>query len=330
MKIGNIEIKGKFIQGPMAGVSNQAFRMISKKHGAALVCSEMVSVEGMAHNNEKTFSMLNVGEQEHPMSMQIFGNDVESFSKAAQWMDKNVDCDIIDLNIGCPAPKVAIRSESGSALLKTPDLIHDIVKAVVENTSKPVTAKIRLGWDKDSVNAVEVAKLIEKAGASAITVHGRTRNDFYTGHADWEKIKEVKDAVKIPVIGNGDVVDAESGKKMLDETGCDAVMISRGCQGNPWIFEQCNYFFETGQELDKPSFKEWKETVLEHAKMLIDLKTEEWAMREFRKHLTWYFDVLVKTKSTNSLKEQANKIESLEDVISLINQYEREEKNGQS
>ncbi|PPE05875.1 tRNA dihydrouridine synthase DusB [Williamsoniiplasma lucivorax] len=328
MKIGNIQIKGKFIQGPMAGVSNQAFRLISKKHGAALVCSEMVSVEGMVHENKKTFTMLGVDPKEHPMSMQIFGNDVDSFIKATKWIDKHVECDIIDLNLGCPAPKVAVRSESGSALLKTPDLIHDIVKAVVANTKKPVTAKIRLGWDKDSVNAVEVAQLIEKAGASAIAVHGRTRNDFYTGHADWEKIKEVKDAVKIPVIGNGDVVDAKSAKKMLDETGCDAVMISRGCQGNPWIFAQCNYFWETGQELPKPTFKEWKETILEHAKMLMELKTEEWGMREFRKHLTWYFDVLPKTKSINQLKERSNKIETLQDVINLIDEYEREEKNG--
>ncbi|AJM71576.1 tRNA dihydrouridine synthase DusB [Mycoplasma yeatsii] len=321
MKIGNIEIKGKVVQGPMAGVSNEPFRVISKQHGASLVYAEMVSVAGMAHENKKTFSMLQVSKEEHPMSMQIFGNDVEDFINATKWIDENVDCDIIDLNLGCPAPKVAVRSASGSALLKTPELIYEIVKAVVENTKKPVTAKIRLGWDKDSVNAVEIAKLIEKAGASAIAVHGRTRSDFYSGHADWEKIKEVKDAVKIPVIGNGDVVDGPSAKKMLDLTGCDAVMISRACQGNPWIFEQINYYLETGKELEKPSFEEWEKTVLNHADLLIKLRDEQSAMREFRKHLTWYLDVLDKKPILKLLKEKANKIETLKDVVDIIKEY---------
>ncbi|UWD35093.1 tRNA dihydrouridine synthase DusB [Mycoplasma cottewii] len=321
MKIGNIEIKGKVVQGPMAGVSNEPFRVISKQHGASLVYAEMVSVAGMAHENKKTFSMLQVSKEEHPMSMQIFGNDVDDFINATKWIDENVDCDIIDLNLGCPAPKVAVRSASGSALLKTPELIYEIVKAVVEHTKKPVTAKIRLGWDKDSVNAVEVAKLIEKAGASAIAVHGRTRSDFYSGHADWEKIKEVKDAVKIPVIGNGDVVDGPSAKKMLDLTGCDAVMISRACQGNPWIFEQINYYLETGKELEKPSFEEWEKTVLNHANLLIKLRDEQSAMREFRKHLTWYLDVLDKKPILKLLKEKANKIETLKDVVDIIKEY---------
>ncbi|ASZ08783.1 tRNA dihydrouridine synthase DusB [Mesoplasma chauliocola] len=322
MKIGNIEIKGKLVQGPMAGVSNPPFRLISKEQGANLVCAEMVSVEGMTHNNKKTFSMLTVEKAEHPMSMQIFGNDVESFIVATKWIEENVDCDIIDLNIGCPAPKVAVRSASGSSLLKTPELIYDIVKAVVENTTKPVTAKIRLGWDKESVNAVEVSKLIEKAGASGITVHGRTRSEFYSGHADWEKIKEVKEAVNIPVIGNGDVIDGPSAKAMLDLTGCDGVMISRGCQGNPWIFKQIAYYLETGEELAKPTFMEWKETVLKHAKMLIDYKEDETgAIREFRKHLTWYLAVLPKTEILNQLKEEANKINTFKDLELIIEKY---------
>ncbi|WP_027063518.1 tRNA dihydrouridine synthase DusB [Mesoplasma seiffertii] len=321
MKIGNIEIKGKVIQGPMAGISNAPFRVIAKEKGAALVVAEMVSIEGMVHENAKTFSMLAVDPTEHPMSMQIFGNDVESFTKAVKWIDANVDCDIIDLNIGCPAPKVAVRSASGSSLLKTPELIYDIVRAVVANTKKPVTAKIRLGWDKDSVNAVEVAQLIEKAGASAIAVHGRTRADFYTGHADWEKIKQVKDAVKIPVIGNGDVVDAKSAKKMLDETGCDAVMISRACQGNPWIFGQINHFLKTGEEIPGPSLEEWKATVEKHAKMLVELRTEEWGMREFRKHLAWYLDVLPYKPNVKALKDKANQILTLDDIQVIIQEY---------
>ncbi|WP_434342584.1 tRNA dihydrouridine synthase DusB [Mycoplasma capricolum] len=324
MKIGNIQIEGKVVQGPMAGVSNEAFRIISKQHGASLVYAEMVSVAGMVHDNKKTLDMLNVNKVEHPISMQIFGNNVEEFITATKWIESNVDCDIIDLNLGCPAPKVAIRSQSGSALLKTPELIYEIVKNVVKNTTKPVTAKIRLGWDKNSVNAVEVAKLIQKAGASAIAVHARTRSDFYTGHADWEKIKEVKQAVSIPVIGNGDVIDAKSAKKMLDETGCDAVMISRACQGNPWIFEQINHYLKTGKELEKPNFDEWKTTVLKHLKFLVDLKTEPIAIKEFRKHLTWYLDVLNNKQLTKILKEKANKIETVKDVENIIKEYREE------
>ncbi|PPE06653.1 tRNA dihydrouridine synthase DusB [Mesoplasma corruscae] len=322
MKIKNIEIKGKLVQAPMAGISNPVFRLIAKQHGASLVCAEMVSIEGMTHNNKRTYEMLEVNKEEHPMSMQIFGNDVNSFITATKWIDENVDCDIIDLNIGCPAPKVAIKSASGSSLLKTPDLIFDIVQAVVNNTKKPVTAKIRLGWDKNSVNAVEVAKLIEKAGASAIAVHGRTRDEFYTGHADWEKIKEVKQAVSIPVIGNGDVVDGPSAKAMLDLTGCDAVMIARASQGNPWIFKQINHYLETGEELAKPTLQEWEATVLNHAKLLIQWRgNEEFAIKEFRKHLTWYLDALDKTKNISSLKDQANQIEAFNDIIDIIKLY---------
>lgn len=322
MKIGNIEIKGKVVQAPMAGISNPVFRLIAKEHGASLVCAEMVSIEGMTHNNKRTYEMLEVDQAEHPMSMQIFGNDVESFITATKWIDANVKCDIIDLNIGCPAPKVAIKSASGSSLLKTPDLIFDIVKAVVTNTSKPVTAKIRLGWDKDSVNAVEVAKLIEKAGASAIAVHGRTRNDFYTGHADWEKIKEVKQAVSIPVIGNGDVVDGQSAKAMLDLTGCDAVMIARASQGNPWIFNQITHYLEHGVELEPPTIEEWELTVLNHVNRLINWRSnEEFAIKEFRKHLTWYLEALPKINNVNSLKDQANQIESFNDIIKIIELY---------
>ncbi|PPE04816.1 tRNA-dihydrouridine synthase B [Entomoplasma ellychniae] len=325
MKIKNIEIKSKLVQAPMAGISNPVFRLIAKQHGASLVCAEMVSIEGMTHNNKRTYEMLEVNKEEHPMSMQIFGNDVNSFITATKWIDENVDCDIIDLNIGCPAPKVAIKSASGSSLLKSPDLIFDIVQAVVNNTKKPVTAKIRLGWDKNSVNAVEVAKLIEKAGASAIAVHGRTRDEFYTGNADWEKIREVKQAVSIPVIGNGDVVDGPSAKAMLDLTGCDAVMIARASQGNPWIFKQINHYLETGEELAKPTLQEWEATVLNHATLLIQWRgNEEFAIKEFRKHLTWYLAALDKTKNISSLKEQANQIQAFNDIIDIIKLYKGE------
>lgn len=307
----------------MAGVTNEAFRLMSKKHGAALVCCEMVSIEGLRHENQKSHKMIAIHENEHPVSLQLFGNDVEAFVKAAKLVTEYSDCDIIDLNLGCPAPKVAIKSQSGSQLLRTPELIGEIVKAVVANTTKPVTAKIRLGWDKDNINAVEVAKLIEAAGASAITVHGRTRSEFYTGHADWAQIKAVKDAVKIPVIGNGDVTSPEKAKQMLEETGCDAVMISRGAQGNPWIFEQCNHFLTTGEHLPKPEFNQWEKTVLEHLDLLINLKGEELALREFRKHLGWYWDVLPKTTNLKQIKETTNKIQTRKDVLDLFVEYQK-------
>ncbi|ATZ16712.1 nifR3 family TIM-barrel protein [Entomoplasma freundtii] len=322
-KIGDVEIPGLIIQGPMAGVANEAFRLISKKHGAALVCSEMVSIEGLRHKNEKSHKMISINQSEHPASLQLFGNDVEAFVKATKLVDQYSDCDIIDLNLGCPAPKVAIRSQSGSQLLKTPKLIGEIVEAVVANTTKPVTAKIRLGWDKENINAVEVAKIIEAAGASAITVHGRTRSEFYTGKADWQQIKAVKEAVKIPVIGNGDVLTPEDAKTMLEETGCDAVMISRGSQGNPWIFAQCNHYLATGELLPKPSFEEWKVTVLEHLDLLAALKGDHLGLREFRKHLNWYWDVLPKTKNIKAIKDLTNKIETRQDVLDLFMEYQK-------
>lgn len=327
MKIGNIEIKNQLIQAPMAGVSNEAFRLMAKKNGAGLVYGEMVSIEGILHQNQKTHKLLKISEDEHPISMQIFGNDVQSFIQATKVVNQS-GADIIDLNLGCPMPKVAIKSQSGSQLLKTPDLIYEIVKAVVANTDKPVTAKIRLGWDENSVNAVEVAKLIEKAGASAIAVHGRTRAEFYSGHADWDKIKEVKQAVKIPVIGNGDVVDEISAHKMLEQTGCDAVMIARASQGNPWIFSQINHFLKTGTKLAKPNFSEWKQVVLEHAQLLTELKGEFLGVKEFRKHLAWYWDVLPKTSFNKEIKARTSQIETLKDITALIEFYEGKQKNG--
>ena len=241
-KIGNVEIKNRVVLAPMAGVCNSAFRRIIKEMGAGLLYAEMVSDKALVYNNEKTKEMLYMTEDERPISQQIFGSDKESFVEAAKIIEESMHPDIIDINMGCPVPKVAVKSQAGSALLKDPDKIYDIVKAVKEVVSVPVTVKIRSGWDKNSINAKEVAKICEQAGASAICVHGRTRTDRYLGHSDWNIIKEVKESVNIPVIGNGDIKTVYDAKRMIDETGCDAVMIGRSALGNPWIIlDTVNY-----------------------------------------------------------------------------------------
>ncbi|ARU90904.1 tRNA-dihydrouridine synthase B [Spiroplasma clarkii] len=322
MKIKNIEINGKLILGPMAGTTNEAFRIICKEYGAALVYAEMVSTEGLVHNNQKTKTMIEVSKFEHPISLQIFGFDVNSFVTAAKIVDELSECDIIDINMGCPAPKVAVRSQAGSNLLKYPERVGEVIAAVVKSTSKPVTVKMRIGWDENNKNVVELAKIAEANGAAAIAIHGRTRNQFYTGKADWSWIKKVKDAIKIPVIGNGDVVDGPTAKQMFEETGCDAIMIARAAQGNPWVFREINHFLETGETLPKPTFTEWKETVARHTKLLMEAKTEEFAIREMRKQLLWYIAVLGKNPITLHMKKLAVEIQSYNDLIDIFNYYE--------
>ena len=244
-KIRDIEIPNQFVLAPMAGITNEAFRVICKEMNCGLLVAEMVSDKAIGFQNERTLKMTKVNPVEHPISMQIFGGDVESMVNAAKYIDLYSDADIIDINMGCPVNKVAKRAHAGASLLQDPMLVYDIVKNVVEAVSKPVTVKIRIGWDFDSINCVEIAKLVEKAGASAITVHGRTRSQFYTGKADIEWIKKVKEAVSIPVIGNGDITDIESCKRMLEYTGCDAVAIGRASQGNPFIFRELYEYFYT-------------------------------------------------------------------------------------
>src|SRR5574344_1739256 len=241
-KIGNVEIDNQIVLAPMAGICDSAFRSIIKEMGCGLIEAEMVSDKAIMYGSSKTIDMLYMEEKERPISQQIFGSDVDSFVKAAKYICENMHPDIIDINMGCPVPKVALKSQAGSALLKSPDKIYEIVKAVKEAVSVPVTVKIRSGWDENHINAVEVAKICEKAGASAITIHGRTRSQGYSGKANWNIIKEVKENVSIPVIGNGDVTSCYKAKEMLDTTGCDAVMIGRGCLGNPWLIKECvNY-----------------------------------------------------------------------------------------
>ena len=268
MKIGDVEIENRVIMAPLAGITNVAFRKIIKEFGAGLVVSEMVSDKALCYGNQKTIEMLKVDDNEHPMSIQVFGGDVESMVTAAKFVDENSNCDIIDINMGCPVNKV-IKAHAGSYLLQFPDLVYEIVKNVVDAVSKPVTVKIRIGYDFDSINCIEIAKLIEKAGASAIAVHGRTRSQMYEGHADWSYIKKVKQAVSIPVIGNGDVKTAQDAKRMLEETGCDAVMVGRAALGNPWVIKQMVEYVENDILLDDPTADERIDQCLKHAQRLI-------------------------------------------------------------
>lgn len=287
-KIGHLVIENQLILAPMAGVSNSPFRKLSRDFGAGLVYAEMVSDKGLMYDNERTKKLLYMTDEEKPMAQQIFGSDLETMVQAALYIDKNSNCDIIDINMGCPVPKVAIKAQAGASLMKNPDLIYDIVSEIVKKVSKPVTVKIRSGWDNQSVNAVLVAKRIEEAGASAITVHARTRSQGYSGHADLDVIKAVKEAVKIPVIGNGDVIDGPSAKYMLEYTGCDAVMIGRGALGNPWIFREINAYLKDGTVFEKPTHEELKEMMLQHLDSLVELKGERTAVLEMRSHGPWY------------------------------------------
>ncbi len=287
-KIREIEIDNQFVLAPMAGITNEAFRVICKEYGAGLTVAEMVSDKAIGYKNEKTLKMTKVNQIEHPISMQIFGGDVESLVNAAIFLDKYSDCDIIDINMGCPVNKVAKKNNAGAALLQDPTLVYEITKNVVEAVKKPVTVKIRIGWDFDHINCVEVAKLIEKAGASAITVHGRTRSQFYSGKASLDAIKSVVEAVNIPVVGNGDVIDYKSAKNMLDYTGCKAIAIGRGSQGNPFIFKELNEYFNNNIIIEKPTNKEIFDTIIKHHNLLLQLKGEHLAILEMRGHISWY------------------------------------------
>ena len=317
-KIGNVEIKNQEVLAPMAGISNTAYRQIIKKMGAGLIFAEMVSDKALVYGSEKTFDLLKMSDMERPIAQQIFGSDVNSFVKAAKLVEDKMHPDIIDINMGCPVPKVAIKSQAGSALLKNPDKIKEIVSAVVKAVSVPVTVKIRSGWDANSVNAVEVAKVIEEAGASAITVHGRTRAQGYSGNADWNIIKQVKEMVSIPVIGNGDVTSAEKAKEMLDFTGCDAVMIGRGVLGNPWLINECVSYLESGIIPLKPSAREKIEMLKRHYQLLVDSTSEKQAILEIRTHALWYIKGMPKSAY---IKNEICKTKNSEDLFKILNDY---------
>jgi nifR3 family TIM-barrel protein len=317
-KIGNLVIENKIILAPMAGVSNSPFRVLSRRYGAGLVFAEMVSDKGLLYNNEKTIKLLYMTDVEKPMAQQIFGSDLKTMVEAAVYIDKNSNADIIDINMGCPVPKVAIKAQAGSALMKNPDLIYDIVSEIVKRVSKPVTVKIRSGWDHSSVNAVEVAKRIEAAGAAAITVHARTRSQGYSGLADYDVIKAVKEAVKIPVIGNGDVIDGPSAKRMLEHTGCDAVMIGRGALGNPWIFREIDAYLKDGTILDRPSHEEIRDMMVSHLDSLVELKGEHIAVLEMRSHGPWYLKGI---EHATQLRKQLSQTKTRNEFVNLVNAF---------
>lgn len=320
-KIGNVEIKNKIVLAPMAGICDNAYRTIAKEMGAGLICAEMVSDKAIYYQSKKTLEMLYMTEEERPISQQIFGSDKESFVYSAKYIEQNMQPDIIDINMGCPVPKVALRSQAGSALLKNPDKVYEIVKAVVDAVSIPVTVKIRSGWDSNSINAVEIAKVVERAGASAITVHGRTRAQGYSGKADWNIIKQVKENVNIPVIGNGDIRSIYDAKKMLDETGCDAIMIGRGVLGNPWLIKQCVAYLEDGTIIDGPTNMEKLNMMLTHIDRLLKFKPERQALLEIRTHIGYYLKGL---PNATELKNNTFKTKSIEELKNLIEEYKGE------
>lgn len=315
IKIGNVELKNNIFLAPMAGITDLPFRVICKEHGAGLVYTEMVSSKGIFYNDKGTSKLFEIEEKERPVAVQIFGSDPVVMGEIAKSVSKTAN--IIDINMGCPAPKV-VKNMDGSKLMLNPKLVGEIVNSVVLSSDVPVTVKIRKGWDDEHINAVEIAKIIEENGASAITVHGRTREQFYSGVADWNIIREVKEAVGIPVIGNGDIIDGPSAKRIFEETNCDAIMIGRASNGNPWIFEEITDFLNGDNLFKRPTNVEIKNMIIKHFNMLCDFKGEYTAIREMRKHIAWYVKGL---ENATKIRNEINKIENKDVLINTLDEF---------
>ena len=324
LQIGNVTLENNLILAPMAGVSDLPFRLLCREQGAGLVCMEMVSAKAILYKNRNTEELLTIDPKEHPVSLQLFGSDPDIISEIAKQIEER-PFDILDLNMGCPVPKV-VNNGDGSALMKNPRLAGEIIEKTVRAIKKPLTVKIRKGFDDAHVNAVELAHIAQESGAAAVAVHGRTREQYYAGHADWDIIRQVKEAVSIPVIGNGDIRTPEDVAVMAEQTGCDGYMIARGAEGNPWIFRQILHYFDTGEHLARPDFSEVTEMLLRHAKMQIDCKGDYTGIREIRKHAAWY---TAGYRNSSKLRGRINEVENYEQLEALFREVESyNEKNG--
>lgn len=316
LQIGDVILKNNVILAPMAGVTDLPFRLLCKEQGAGLLCMEMVSAKAIYYNNKNTETLMQIEPEERPVSLQLFGSDPVIMSEMAKRIEDR-PFDILDINMGCPVPKVVNNGE-GSALMKNPGLVRKIVTSVSKAIKKPLTVKIRKGFDENNINAVEIAKIIEDSGAAAVAVHGRTRQQYYSGKADWDIIRQVKEAVSIPVIGNGDVDSPQKAKQMLEETGCDGVMVGRAAEGNPWIFREISHYLDTGELLPRPSLEEVKEMILRHARLQLEYKGEYTGMREMRKHVAWY---TAGFPHSARLRGAVNEIESMEQLMVLLDAW---------
>lgn len=316
MKIGNLQLDNEVFLSPMAGVTDLPFRTICKEKGCGMLYTEMINAKALCYDDENTKKMLRMEKDEHPVAVQIFGSDPEFMGKAASIMNQYPN-EILDINMGCPAPKV-VKNGDGSALMRNPKLAAEVLTAVVKNSEKPVTLKIRKGWDDESVNAVEIAKIAQECGISALAIHGRTREQFYSGKADWDIIAEIKQTIDIPVIGNGDVFEVQDAVNMLEKTKCDAIMLGRGAQGNPWIFNRINHYMKTGEILPEPTLEEKITTAIKHMNLAVAEHGEYVAVREMRKHIGWYLKGL---KNSAKYRDQINKITDYKEVIAMLEEY---------